>query len=111
MQVWMVSRHGTRYPPREKIEKLKKLNELKMLITADTTLCAEDVAAIKNWNTDLTMNQHNMLQRQGIEELKSLAIRLKRHLPQIFNTPYNETKFKVCNVRHRIHIRKNKRYV
>lgn len=95
MQVWMVSRHGTRYPSREKIEKLKKLNELKTKITADATLCAEDVAAIKNWSMNLTKDDHNMLQRQGIEELKSLAIRLKRQFPQIFNTPYNETKFKV----------------
>jgi len=36
-----------------------------------------------------------MLQKQGVEELKSLAVRLKRQFPQVFNTPYNDAKFKV----------------
>lgn len=96
MQVWMVSRHGTRYPSRKKIEELKNLNVLKTMITADSTLCPEDVAAIRNWNTNLTSNDHYMLHRQGVEELKSLAVRLKRQFPQIFNTLYDDSKFKVC---------------
>lgn len=95
MQVWLVSRHGTRYPSRNNIEQLKKLNELKTMITAESTMCAEDIAAIRNWNLNLTENDHYMLQRQGIEELKSLAVRLKRQFPQVFNTPYDDKKFKV----------------
>jgi len=95
IQVWLVSRHGTRYPSREKIEKLKKLNDFKTMITAESTLCAEDVAAIENWNFNLTKSDDNMLQKQGVEELKSLAVRLKRQFPQVFNTPYNDAKFKV----------------
>ncbi|XP_015377216.1 PREDICTED: multiple inositol polyphosphate phosphatase 1-like [Diuraphis noxia] len=94
MQVWMVSRHGTRYPSRKKIEELKKLNELKTMITAESTMCPEDIVAIKNWNTNLTKEDHYMLQRQGVEELKSLAIRLKRQFPQLFNNPYSESNFK-----------------
>lgn len=100
MQVWVMSRHGTRYPSLEMIEKLKKLNQLKSMITAESTLCPEDITAIRNWNFNLTKDDNNMLQRQGVEELKSLAIRLKRKFPQIFETPYNETKFKVCMLKY-----------
>lgn len=96
MQLWLVSRHGTRYPSYEKIEELKGLNRFKYMITADTTMCPEDVRAIRDWNPlNLTKDDHYMLQRQGIEELKSLAARLKRQLPQLFNTAYDDTKFKV----------------
>jgi len=95
LQVWLVSRHGTRYPSKKKIDELKKLNELKTIITAESTMCPEDIVAIKNWNTNLTKNDHYMLQRQGVEELKSLAVRLKRQFPQIFNNPYTENNFKV----------------
>jgi len=95
MQVWLVSRHGTRYPSRKKIEELKKLNELKTMITAESTMCPEDIVAIKNWDTNLTKDDHYMLQRQGVEELKSLGARLKRQFPQIFNNPYTEANFKV----------------
>ncbi|KAE9536777.1 hypothetical protein AGLY_006839 [Aphis glycines] len=94
LQVWMVSRHGTRYPSKKKIEELKKLNELKTMITAESTMCPEDIVAIKNWNTNLTKDDHYMLQRQGVEELKSLAVRLKRQFPQLFNNPYTENNFK-----------------
>ncbi|VVC26257.1 Histidine phosphatase superfamily,Histidine phosphatase superfamily, clade-2,Histidine acid [Cinara cedri] len=94
MQLWLMSRHGTRYPSREKIEELKELDRFKAMITADTTMCQEDVEAIRNWNLNLTADNHYMLQRQGVEELKSLAARLKRRLPQLFNTEYDETKFK-----------------
>ena len=80
---------------RKKIEEFKKLNELKTMITAESTMCPEDIVAIKNWNTNLTKNDHYMLQRQGVEELKSLAMRLKRQFPQIFNNPYTEANFKV----------------
>lgn len=95
MQVWMMSRHGTRYPSKEHIEELKTLNNFKTQITDKSTMCPEDIAAIRNWNLNLTKDDHYMLSRQGIEEMKSLVMRLKRQLPQIFNTPYDDSKFKV----------------
>lgn len=104
LQVWLVSRHGTRYPSRKKIEELKKLNELKTMITAESTMCPEDIVAIQNWNTNLTKDDHYMLQRQGVEELKSLAIRLKRQFPQIFNNPYTEENFKVRKFNFKVYI-------
>lgn len=95
MQVWIMSRHGTRYPSKENIEELKTLTNFKTMITAESTMCMEDIAAIKNWNLNLTKDDHYMLNRQGIEETKSLVMRLKRQFPQIFNTPYDDSKFKV----------------
>lgn len=95
MQVWLMSRHGTRYPSQEKIMQLKKLNVFKTMITTESTLCAEDIAAIRDWKFNLTKDNHLMIQKQGIEDLKSLAIRLKRQFPQVFNTPYTDVKFKV----------------
>lgn len=103
MQVWLVSRHGTRYPSRKKIEELKKLNELKTMITDESTMCPEDIVAIKNWNINLTKDDHYMLQRQGVEELKSLAVRLKRQFPQIFNNPYTEDNFKVLKFNFKVY--------
>lgn len=74
---------------------LKKLNVFKTMITTESTLCAEDIAAIRDWKFNLTKDNHLMIQKQGIEDLKSLAIRLKRQFPQVFNTPYTDVKFKV----------------
>lgn len=95
MQVWLLSRHGTRYPSRKKIESLKKLQEFKAMITSQSKLCQEDIQAIKDWSFNASSNDHYNLHRQGVEELKSLATRLKRQFPQIFNTPFNDAKFKV----------------
>jgi multiple inositol-polyphosphate phosphatase/2,3-bisphosphoglycerate 3-phosphatase len=95
MQVWMVSRHGTRYPSQEMIENLKKLHDFKTMITTESMLCPEDIATIRNWKFNLTSSFHYMLHRQGIEELKSLALRLKRLLPQIFNSTFDKNKYKV----------------
>lgn len=94
-QVWLLSRHGTRYPSEEDIEELQKLNDLKTMITADSTLCPEDIDAIRKWTLNTTKTDHYMLHSQGVEELKSLATRLKTQFPQIFNTSYSDDKFKV----------------
>lgn len=96
MQLWLVSRHGTRYPSRKLIEKFKELNQFKDMITVDTTMCPEDVKAIRDWKpSNITEDDQYQLHTQGFEELKSLAARLKRQLPQLFNTAYDEKKFKV----------------
>lgn len=91
----MMSRHGTRHPSEEKIEELKTLNNFKTEITAESTMCPEDIAGIKNWDLNMTKNDHYLLNTQGIEEIKLLAMRLKRQFPQIFNTAYDDSKFKV----------------
>ncbi|XP_050440391.1 multiple inositol polyphosphate phosphatase 1-like [Adelges cooleyi] len=95
IQVWMMSRHGTRYPSRETITEFKtKLNLLKAKITEQSPMCWDDINAIRNWNTNLTIQDHYMLQAQGIEELKTLALRLKRQFPNLFSTNYDASKFK-----------------
>ncbi|XP_050524904.1 multiple inositol polyphosphate phosphatase 1-like [Daktulosphaira vitifoliae] len=95
VQIWMMSRHGTRYPSKEMIMEFKtKLNLLKSNISSLSPMCWEDINAIRNWNVNLSSLNHYSLHDQGVKELKTLALKLKQLFPQIFNTSYKDSKFK-----------------
>lgn len=95
LQIWLLSRHGTRHPTAKVIEKISNLNMYKNQITENSTLCKKDIDAIKSWKFNLTKNDNNELNSQGVEDLSSLGFRLKNVYSDIFNESYNPTKFNV----------------
>ncbi|XP_066140540.1 multiple inositol polyphosphate phosphatase 1 [Euwallacea fornicatus] len=102
VQFWSINRHGTRLPKATKIQKLKKLQQLKDEIVRnyeerksypnEGKLCFDDYNLLRRWrwNDSVTEERAASLTQQGVDELKLLARRYKSKFPQIFNQPYND---------------------
>jgi len=98
LQLWLLSRHGTRHPSADIIDKISSLTHYKHQITENSTLCKEDIDAIKEWNFSLTKQDGNKLNSQGIDDLSSLGSRLRHLYKDVFNEHYNTQTFKVSYV-------------
>lgn len=98
LQLWLLSRHGTRHPTVDVIDKISNLTYYKNQITENSTLCQEDIDAIKTWSFNLTRLDGSKLNSQGADDLSSLGSRLKHLYEQIFNETYNSDTFKVQNL-------------
>lgn len=84
VQVWMLSRHGTRYPSLKEIKRMKDLNILRTQIlknmeTQDPQkrLCEKDINKLKAWNYNLTTDLENQLTFQGHDDLLFVGKRMK----------------------------------
>ncbi|CAH1736207.1 multiple inositol polyphosphate phosphatase 1-like [Aphis gossypii] len=97
LQLWMLSRHGTRHPGRDTIHKISNLNEYKNNLTNNSSLCKEDFEAIKTWVFNLTEKDEYKLNSQGINDLSSLGLRLQSLYEDIFNQPYNPMTYSVLS--------------
>lgn len=95
MQLWLLSRHGTRHPDADIINEISSLNEFKNEITENSNLCKEDIEAIKTWIFNLTKQDGNRLNSQGVKDLSSLGLRLKSLYKDIFDQPYNPITYSV----------------
>lgn len=98
MQLWLLSRHGTRHPAGFVIEKMYNLLEYRHKFTNKSSLCKEDIIAIQNWTISLTKKDGYILNSQGIDDLSSLGSRLRNAFGDIFNEPYNSVSFKVIQL-------------
>lgn len=90
-----MSRHGTRHPAANVIDQISKLSEYTNITTGNSTLCKEDIEAIKSWKFNLTETDGNKLNGQGASDLQSLGFRLRNLYNDIFNEPYNPITYKV----------------
>lgn len=96
LQLWMLSRHGTRHPEEHQIDKISKLTEYAKKISIDnSSLCQEDIDMIKKWTYNLNKNDSCMLNSQGVRDLSSLGIRLKNVYKDIFNEDFNLATYNV----------------
>lgn len=95
LQLWLLSRHGTRHPAASVIGKIASLTYYKNQIIENSTLCQADLEAIKKWDFNLTEKDGNKLNSQGVDDLLSLGLKFKNLYPDIFNEPYNPETFKV----------------
>lgn len=87
LQLWMLSRHGTRHPSEVLIDRMNKLYAHKNTLTDKSSLCQKDQEAIKNWKLNLTIVDGYTLNNQGIIDLLSLGSRLRNSYGDIFNIP------------------------
>ncbi|XP_025191415.1 multiple inositol polyphosphate phosphatase 1-like [Melanaphis sacchari] len=97
LQLWLLSRHGTRHPSRTVIDKISNLKEYTKIITDNSSLCKEDFDAIKTWIFNLTEKDENKLNSQGVNDLLSLGLRLQSVYEDIFNQPYNPITYSVLS--------------
>lgn len=92
IQLFVVSRHGTRYPGSKVIPKLKILSSLRDKIVTNHLekrlghLCDKDVTNFINWKLDDNVREDmaDFLSPQGETDLKELAVRLKASFPELF---------------------------
>jgi len=93
--LWLLSRHGTRHPGSDTIDKISNLNEHKNNLTNNSNLCKEDFEAIKTWIFNLTEKDGDKLNSQGVNDLLSLGLRLQNLYTDIFDQPYNPITYSV----------------
>lgn len=98
VKLWMLSRHGTRYPGKNKIEDMKMATNLRDKIVQNYEenygdLCQKDAQNFKKWTFNLTTDLSNELTSQGQEDLRLHAARLKDSFPTLFNVPFTGKQF------------------
>lgn len=95
LQLWLLSRHGTRHPHFTIIDNIAKLNEYKNKITENSSMSKDEIEAIQTWQFNLTELDGNQLNSQGIDDLLSLGLKLRQSYAEIFNETYNSENFEV----------------
>lgn len=91
IQLFVVSRHGTRYPGSKLIPKMKELYKLREQIVSNHLekrlghLCDYDLENFRNWKLDDNVREDmaDFLTPQGETDLKGLAVRLKAAFPEL----------------------------
>ncbi|KAL6260333.1 hypothetical protein P5V15_007864 [Pogonomyrmex californicus] len=91
MQIWMLCRHGTRYPDELTIARILNLTQIRDRVmankseTQNTRQCERK--DLKNWkpHSELVPEKGKHLAMQGEKDLMSLAERLKAKLPMLFD--------------------------
>ncbi|EEB16594.1 multiple inositol polyphosphate phosphatase 1 precursor, putative [Pediculus humanus corporis] len=100
VQIWMLARHGTRYPGRKSIRELSQLQHLKVEIIRNHEelkngrLCYADINTLKSWSFNVKMSDANLLTKQGYSDLYFLAKRLKTKYQSFFQKGYSPNLFR-----------------
>ncbi|EZA54625.1 Multiple inositol polyphosphate phosphatase [Ooceraea biroi] len=92
LQIWLLCRHGTRFPKTTKILEMLNMTRFRDLIVNNHEidhrgqLCRRNLRALKRWRSfpelDATKGKH--LSLQGRKDLSSLGNRLRRKFPELF---------------------------
>lgn len=94
---WYQGRHGSRYPSAADGDNLFTAtttinnNVTRNYKSSKTTLCPSDAELIKNWqlNVNFTLPGSASLTETGRDELKNLAIRLRKYFPTLLPDRYS----------------------
>lgn len=98
---WLLSRHGTRLPSSTELRKVfEHKDELyqNILINYDagrTSLCASDMALIRDWQFDpeITLEREQYLAPAGWNELEGLAQRYQEAFPTLLPSNYTPSDY------------------
>ncbi|KAM4703616.1 multiple inositol polyphosphate phosphatase 1 [Rhinophrynus dorsalis] len=91
LQIVSVIRHGTRYPTRKQIKKMKKIHSLILKQKGGRSKLVE---ALCNWDMWYDDWMDGQLVKKGQEDMKNLAIRLASLFPSLFTAE----KFRKCKM-------------
>lgn len=93
-QFYLLSRHGTRYPAKKKIEQMQEfLPFLQNEILQKQSLFPSSLEQLSKWHLLLDSTYDMKLSPTGYKELQELAIRYKERFPGLLNRTYNEKSF------------------
>lgn len=99
-KIWMIIRHGTRYPNRNVINQMRnRLPEIQRKIIENEHLLTNhakeiDLDLFKKWTITLENEDDNKLTHEGEEEMILLAERMQTRFPELFHSAYSNTSFK-----------------
>lgn len=99
LRIWMIVRHGTRYPGSKVIRKMKE----RLPILRDSViqnhklkrgqLCKEEIAALLAWSPHVEEADEKRLAHEGEDEMVELAERFQNRFPQILPEVYTNSTF------------------
>lgn len=98
---WLISRHGTRLPSRSELENIFANSErlqrdiLSNYEAGRTTLCAADIALLRNWRFDanITFEVEQQLTVSGWNEFQDLAQRYQAAFPTLLPSTYSHSNY------------------
>lgn len=100
-QFWLISRHGTRYPPSYGITSLQTLPSLRDNIIQNHKiqnkggLCKEDLENLMEWTLQVVTTLTSDLTLQGFKDLHNMAQRYKERFPTLLNQSYSKDLFEL----------------
>ncbi|XP_045603682.1 multiple inositol polyphosphate phosphatase 1 [Procambarus clarkii] len=100
-QMWLLNRHGTRYPTKNDMGKLLSiLPSMSQQIEANHQqgrgcLNQDDISQLGSWFPPYGPHDKEQLQEMGYDELTSIGEYWRDMFPHLFNVTYDPAKFKV----------------
>lgn len=101
-KIWLILRHGTRYPGKKYIPRMiNELPQLQHIILENyenniTSLSSDDAALFKKWKLSLTQRNMMKLTAEGENEMIDLGERYQARFPSLMPETYNNQTYKVC---------------
>ncbi|CAL4073625.1 unnamed protein product, partial [Meganyctiphanes norvegica] len=100
-QVWLLTRHGTRYPTKNDMGRLMEyLPKLSQQIAENHQqgrgcLEEDDISQLASWVAPYSARDREQLQETGYDELYEIGQHWKEMFPELFSVPYSPEKFKI----------------
>ncbi|KAJ4432670.1 hypothetical protein ANN_21293, partial [Periplaneta americana] len=100
IRIWMIVRHGTRYPSGKVIQKMReRLPQLRETVIQNHKskrgkLCKEELAALQAWSPHVEEADEKRLAHEGEDEMVELAERFQNRFPQILSEIYTNLTYK-----------------
>lgn len=100
-RIWMVVRHGTRYPGVKKIKKMQSvlvnLRDEIILNANNGSLCSDEIEAFKNWQLTAHISDDKNLAHEGEDEMIDLAERMQQRFSNLFPEEYSNLTYQVSH--------------
>lgn len=99
VKLWMLVRHGTRYPKAKLIEEMtSRLPTLRDIIIEHNTKSNEflynsDLQAFKKWEIKLANTDKMKLTHEGEEEMLNISERMQSRFPSLLSNIYSNTSY------------------
>jgi len=103
-KIWLILRHGTRYPGKKYIPRMiNELPQLQHIILKNyennkTNLSAGDAALFKKWKLSLTQRDMMKLATEGENEMIDLGERYQARFPSLMPETFINQTYKVYEV-------------
>ncbi|XP_057320410.1 multiple inositol polyphosphate phosphatase 1-like [Microplitis mediator] len=98
-KMWLLIRHGTRYPSKEVLNKMEQLVELrdKILVNCNASNCNltdKQLTNLANWQFSIDKNKEMALAEEGGVEMRGLAERYQSRFPGLMPDKYDNRTYK-----------------
>ena len=94
-KIWLLSRHGTRYPSKQGIKMMNEMipKILEKIDESKSKLCTQDLQLLRKWSSNAVENQAKKLHPEGELELMNLGENYQNFLPELLNPDYHDEEY------------------